>query len=222
MSNDADIPDPSEPQLDPCPEAPELTTEFIPKLHSSASFRQPRLTGRLLLTRLAEQYGATAKPANGCLLFVPSGEAKAASGQALTPVTVDLEKDGGSYDATFADRKDYGAVTARWRDQGASEDIEETVSDEDAGGPTFTLRNTYPDAAAARAAASAKLASLKSGTVTLSLDGIIGKPTATAEAPLTLINAHPDIDAVSWRIKEAEHSLTTSGLTTRIEAEAKK
>lgn len=177
-----------------------------------------------LLTRLAGQHGATAKPANGCLLFVPAGEAKSASGQALSAVHVDLVADGGSYDATFADRKDYGAVTARWRDQSGNRDVEETIAAEAAepDAPSYTLRNTYPDAEAARAAAKAKLAALGRGTATLSLDSIIGKPTACAEAPLTVANAHPEIAAITWRITSADHSLTNSGLTTRIEAEAKK
>lgn len=174
-----------------------------------------------LLTRLAQQYGAVAKPANGCLLFVPTGEAKSASGQTLTPVTVDLELDGGSYDFTAADRKNYGAVTARYRDKAANTDIDVTVTTADDDSPTYTLRNTYPDEAAAKAAAKAKLGSLKRGTVTLSLDGIRGMPAASAEAPLTVSGICGEVDAIAWVIKDAEHALTNSGFTTRIEAEVK-
>lgn len=177
-----------------------------------------------LLTRLAEQYGATAKPANGCLLFVPTGEAKAASGAAMTPVTIDLAVDGGSYDYTVADRKAYASCTARWRDQAGNQDVEVTVDadDAEAGAPAYSLRNTYPDEAAAKAAASAKLAALKRGTATLSIDNIRGKPAATAEAPLTIRNCHPEADSTAWKIKEVEHTLSGSGLKTRIEAEVKK
>lgn len=177
-----------------------------------------------LLTRLAGQYGATAKPANGCLLFVPSGEAKSATGQSLSSVSIDLAVDGGTYDATFADRKDYGAVVARWRNQGSNEDVEITVDadDAEADAPTYRMRNTFADEAAARAAAKAKLAALSRGTATLSLSDIIGKPSAGAECPLTVANAQGDVDAAAWRITSTDHTFTSSGLTTSIEAEAKK
>ncbi len=41
-----------------------------------------------LLTRLARQYDAVAKPAGGYLLFVERGQAKSASGKSLTPVAL--------------------------------------------------------------------------------------------------------------------------------------
>ncbi|MEO0035574.1 MAG: hypothetical protein RLZZ501_1597, partial [Pseudomonadota bacterium] len=72
---------------------------------------------------------------------------------------------------------------------------------------------------AARAAAKARLGALKRGTVTLSLANLIGKPTAAAEAPLTVANAHPEADAIAWIIKETTHTFTQSGYTTQIEAE---
>lgn len=174
-----------------------------------------------LLTRLAQQYGAVAKPANECLVFVTKGEAKSASGKGLTAVTVDLSVDGGTYSYTAADRKNYGSATARWHDQAANKDRDVTVAD-DATAPAYTIRGSFPNEEAARAAAKARLAALKRGTVTLSLSNLIGKPTATAEAPLTVANAHAEVDAISWTIKETTHTLTDGGFTTQIEAEVKK
>lgn len=172
-----------------------------------------------LLTRLAKEHRAVAKPANDCLLFVKEGEAKSASGQSVTTTTVDLSIDGGSYIYTSADRQSYGSVTASYRDVATNKDVKIKISGSNAEGPDYSIRNSYPNAIAATAGAKAKLATLTCGTAKLSLNGIIGKPTAMAEGGLIVKGVHPEVDTLSWIIKKTSHSLSESGFTTSIEAE---
>ncbi len=171
-----------------------------------------------LLTRLAGEMGAVSKPAHGYLLFVPQGEAKSATGKILAPVIVDRARID-RYTYTSADRGRYKAVTARWRDTAANQDVSVTAG---TGTPVFTLRNPYPDAQTARDAARAKLATLSRGRVTLSLQSLTGDPALAAEGPLTITGLHPEIDTAAWIIKTARHVLDGSGYTTSIDAEAKR
>ncbi len=172
-----------------------------------------------LLTRLATQYDAIAKPANGFLLFVSKGEAKAASGQELSAVTL-TESDVKTFRARAADRGKYAAVKAYYLDAETQQRVPVTSGD---GTPVFSLRRTYPDAAQAEGAAASKLAALKRGTATLSLT-LEGRPDITAETPLTFVS-DDELANGEWVVTRAEHELSGragGGLTTRIDAEIPK
>nr|VFK64640.1 MAG: Phage late control gene D protein (GPD) [Candidatus Kentron sp. UNK]VFK71159.1 MAG: Phage late control gene D protein (GPD) [Candidatus Kentron sp. UNK] len=112
-----------------------------------------------LLTRLARQYDAVAKPANGYLLFVPKGEAKTATGKAIPTVSIHRNQIS-EHRVTLADRGRYQSVVAHWHDTASGERIQVRTGD---GRPTFTLRHAYPDAAAAGKAAKARLDKLNRG-----------------------------------------------------------
>lgn len=172
-----------------------------------------------LLTRLASQYDAIAKPANGNLLFVAKGDAKAASGQAMTPVTL-REGDVKSFRARAADRGKYTSVKAYYLDAETQARVPVTAG---AGEPVFSLRRTFPDAGQAEGAAAAKLDALERGTATLSLT-MAGRPDIAAETPLTFVSDDP-LAAGQWIVVRTEHELSGragSGLTSRIEAEVPK
>ena len=172
-----------------------------------------------LLTRLAAQYDAIAKPANGFLLFVAKGEAKAASGQDLTPVTL-TESDVKTFRARAADRGKYAAVKAYYLDDATQQRVSVMAGD---GDPVFSLRRTYPDAVQAEGAARSKLDALKRGTATLSLT-LEGRPDIGAETPLTFVS-DDDLAYDDWVVTRAEHELSGragGGFTTRIEAEIPK
>ncbi len=172
-----------------------------------------------LLTRLAKQYDAIAKPANGFLLFVARGEGKAASGQTMPAVTL-KESDVKTFRARAADRGKYLSVKAYYLDDDTQERVAVTAG---AGQPVFSLRRTFPDSAQAQGAASAKLDALKRGTATLALS-LEGRPDIVAETPLTFVSD----DALAngdWIVTRSEQTLSGrngGGYVTRIDAQVPK
>lgn len=169
-----------------------------------------------LLTRLARDHDAVAKPAGGFLLFVPQGEAASATGRPMPVVDV-RPGDCRRWSATIADRKAYGAVRAHWHEPESGERRTETAG---SGEPVWTLRRTWGSATEAREAARAKLSALKRGTVRLSLELSPGNPLAAAEAELRLQGFRDGADG-SWTCSRAVHRLDRGGYATSVEAELK-
>lgn len=167
-----------------------------------------------LLTRLARDYGAVAKPAGGKLLFVPTGQARSARGQAMPAVTVHRPQ-ASAYRLTLADRDAYGSARAAWHDAASGERRIEAAG---TGEPTFTLRQTYPSAPEAAAAARAKLKALNRGKGTLSLTLQPGVPALRAEARLTLVGFRTGV-AGTWIASRVTHELGQAGYATSVEAE---
>ena len=166
------------------------------------------------LTRLGERYDAVAKPAGSYLLFVPSGQAQAASGQPTGSASI-RRSQVSAYSATLADRDAYGAVAAHWQDVQAGQRVEVLAG---SGEPVFTLRDPYPSGEEARAAAQAKLRVLARGLAMVSLTVKPGIPTLAAETRLTLSDfrsGYPT-DLVAMRVT---HTLDGSGFRTQVEAE---
>jgi phage protein D len=139
------------------------------------------------------------------------------SGKALAPVSIsagDVE----SWTLTAADRGKYAAVVAVRHDQAGNRKVEVRVGE--AKGPAYRSRNEYPTEAAARAGANAKLASLKRGEATLTLNLAVGRPSAAAVAPLAVSGLHPDADG-TWTIDKVTHTFDAQGLKSMVEADTK-
>lgn len=166
-----------------------------------------------LLTRLAKQYDAVAKPASGFLLFVVKGEAKAASGRQLPAITV-APAQILQHRMTQADRGKYAAVRTFWHNVSTADRVAVLTG---SGEPIYTIRQSYPDAAQAADAGMAKLQALQRGTATLSLT-LIGNTAVQAEGELVLSGLRETING-SWLIKRVEHQLDTSGFSTRLDAD---
>lgn len=167
-----------------------------------------------LLTRLARQYDAVAKPTNGRLVFAPRGTATSVGGRPLPSVTMSLADGLSSWSATLSDRGRHGSVTAHWHDAGAADRRRVTVGD---GDPPLVLPHAYPSEVEARAAATAKLQALSRGTAKLSLS-CPGRPELAAETRLTLTGLDEAADGV-WTVTKVEHTLSAAGLVTRVEGE---
>jgi phage protein D len=118
-----------------------------------------------------------------------------------------------SFQMRLADRAKYGMVIGKYHDFDAAEEKQVSVGNES---PIFTLRDTYTSAAQAQARATAKLAEIKSGTKTLSLD-LIGNPFICAESVLEIPNLRPEI-AGRWVVKSTRHNLSSGGYKTAVEA----
>lgn len=174
-----------------------------------------------LLTRLAEDAGALATIKGGALVVTREGAAETADGRPIPPVEIAAAAAAG-WRWSVEDRDAYRAVRAFWRDLGAAEKRAVVVGDAaDAGGdeaPVFELRRVYATEQEALAAARARLARLRRGGGSLSLDLARFTPALTADAALRLTG----FDAVAdqdWRAIRVEHALDAGGLTTRVEAE---
>lgn len=171
------------------------------------------------LTRLAKLHGATCKPAEGMLVFIPQGAGISVQGKKLPPAVVNLQEVN-SYRATVKERGAYGKVQARYMDKatGTEKKVEVSVS----GGlqlfgqlrPTFKDRKLYPTREEAIEAAKAKGVQLESGTVTIDLT-CAGRPDIFAERPIQLTGFREPLNA-TWVIQSVTHEYSGKGFTTKI------
>lgn len=168
-----------------------------------------------LLTRLAKDNNALAKPAAGRLLFTPKGRGRTASG-ALMPAVALTRTDLKSYRARFADRDRYKAVTAFWHDPDTAERRPVTAGE---GTPVMTMPGTSATESEACEAARAKLAALARGSATLQLS-CAGNPELAAEARLTVSGLGGGIDGL-WITESVEHRVDGSGYWCEVSAKSK-
>ena len=167
-----------------------------------------------LLTRLARDYDAVAKPAAGTLLLVPAGEAASAGGSAMPTVEVS-RSDCQRWRLSLADRGQYRSVRASWRDATAAGSVTERAG---AGAPEYVLRRLYPSSTEAREAARAKLAALARGTGRLEVTLAPGRPEVAAEATLQLKGFRVGLGG-RWTCTSATHKIAGGGYTTVARAE---
>ena len=166
-----------------------------------------------LLTRLAKEYDAIAKPVSGFLVFAPQGDSKSVSDQdlptvAIEPIQIIRHR------LTQADRGKYSSVKAYWHNTESAERVPVQVGD---GEPVFTLRHTYANRQEAERAAESKLKSLQRGTASLNLT-LLGNVELLVEGKLQLMNIRTGFDG-EWIIQRLEHQLNDQGLVTRVESE---
>ena len=168
-----------------------------------------------LLTRLAKDHGAVAKPAGGKLLFVLAGEAKTATGKTLPALNLD-RSDLDTWRVTIADRGKYMSVIAYWRDKSAGDDVQVTAG---TGDPVYTIRRHYPDAGSALSAAKSKLASFESGAATLRFTKA-GDNRLAAEGSLNISGVRSGVNG-AWKTTRVTHTINDSGYRCDGEAETK-
>lgn len=165
------------------------------------------------LTRLAADHDATAKPADGALVFVRRASGKTASGTPVPSLTV-RRTEATSIRWTVARRGDYAAVAAGWTDHDGRTRRVETAG---RGEPVLQLRHGYADRDSARAAAAARLAALRRGTLTATVDGP-GRPDLWAERVILLAGFRAGVDG-PYVVKTATHSLDSGGYRTSVDLE---
>lgn len=173
------------------------------------------------LTRLAGLYGAVSKPIEGNLVFVPEGTGRAASGQALGQVTIDVQ-DCKSYNATLKDRGNYNNVAAKYIDKETGHERTIVVPVEGArvgfgqSGETFRDKKLYPTLEEATAAATAKGQQLAKGEVRMKIE-MTGNPQLFAEHPIRLSGFNTGINA-DLIIHSVTHEYSGRGFRTSIDA----
>lgn len=172
------------------------------------------------LTRLAKLHGATAKPAEGMLVFIPQGAGVSVQGRQLPAASLTVQEVN-SYRATVKDRGRYAKVQAKYQDKetGTEKTVEAPVPG--ASAPLFGEKPTvyqdrklYPTREEALEAAKAKGVQLTSGLTTIDLT-CAGRPDIFAERPLNLTGFRDEMNA-TWVIQSVTHEYSSSGYSTKI------
>lgn len=167
-----------------------------------------------LLTRIARDHGAVAKPGGGRLLMVRRGESKSASGKSLSAITL-TPQDVTHWSALYSKRDPAGSVIATYRDHAKSEDVEVVVGD---GEPVRRLPHTYSRASSARRAAQSALKQTDRAGKSLRCT-LPGNPALIAETPLNLTRFRDGANG-TWTITRATHDVSQRGYICSVEAEA--
>ena len=164
-----------------------------------------------LITRLAEQYDAIAKPAAGFLLFTQRGESLMADGKKLPTIHIQpnhiLQ-----WNFCQRDRYFYASVGAHFKDKRSAK-ISYVYAG--SGEPVMYLRHPYKSQQDAHSAALAKLKQLQRGRYSMSLS-VLGNPIFCAEMPVLINGIKSGVDG-DWLVSRVEHTLDNSGFITQLE-----
>jgi hypothetical protein len=183
-----------------------------------------------LLTRLARELGAVAKPVGGRLVVVPKGEAKTVSGAPLPTVLID-DPQNSSGRVTIQERNDYQSVVAYWFNEkeqrkmpavaGLVEGVAAVFGDppdsasqaeDDAdsqAGPRYIMRKTYSDQKSAQEAALAQLKKLLRGKSSMSISRPL-TPSIVAEGRLDVRNHRSSANRL-WQVESVTHVVGSGG-----------
>lgn len=171
-----------------------------------------------LISRLGEEFDAVTSVKAGCLLCLPAGGGKTASGLDLPHITLTRE-DGDRHRYLQADRDSYDGVRAYYYDVNSAKKQEAIAG----GGDNLKdLRHTYSDQQSALRAARAEFRRLQRGSATLSYTLAMGRPDLIPELTYTLQGVKAEIDEIIWYGGNVQHSLSADGgYTVSLELESK-
>lgn len=171
-----------------------------------------------LISRLGEEFDAVASVKAGCLLCLPAGGGKTASGMDLPHITL-TRADGDQHRYLQADRDSYDGVRAYYYDVNSAKKQEAIAG----GGDNLKdLRHTYSDQQSALRAARAEFRRLQRGSATLSYTLAMGRPDLIPELTYTLQGVKEEIDEIIWYGGNVQHSLSADGgYTVSLELESK-
>lgn len=162
------------------------------------------------LTRLAEKYKATIKPADGKLVVAPRTEGAGQFTIAATEVS--------SWRCTLKNRGAYGQVKVKWLDRTTNKEKTKTFG-EKGPLPIYEEKQLFRDEQEATKAAESRRQSLKAGEVRISLT-MPGRPDLNADGQITLTGFREYVDG-TWIIKQVTHELGGGGYTTNLDCGTK-
>jgi phage protein D len=187
---------------------PAVAQEFANiKLDNIEQFGESNLN---LLTRIASQHGAVAKPSNGFLVFAPDMSASSVSGLALPSHTIYIG-DVSNYKCEFRECESYGSVVAKWYDKKNATYKEVKVGD---GEPVYEIKETANDEESAKKAAEAKLKRIQKESLSFNFS-TRGRPELFAESAIFISGFKKKIQT-NWIITHVQHSLNSGGFTTSV------
>ena len=171
-----------------------------------------------LISRLGEEFDAVVSVKAGCLLCLPAGGGKTATGMDLPHIVLTRE-DGDQHRYLQADRDSYEGVRAYYYDVNSAKKQEAIAG----GGDNLKdLRHTYSDRLSALRAARAEFRRLQRGSATLSYSLAMGRPDLIPELTYTLQGVKAEIDEIIWYGGNVQHSLSADGgYTVSLELERK-
>ncbi|WP_130908941.1 phage late control D family protein [Pseudomonas antarctica] len=171
-----------------------------------------------LISRLGEDFDAVASVKAGCLLCMPAGGGKTASGLDLPHITL-TRADGDQHRYLHADRDSYDGARAYFYDVNSAKKQEAIAG----GGENLKdLRHTYSDKQSALRAARAEFNRLRRGSATLSYTLAVGRPDLIPELTYTLQGVKDEIDEIIWYGGNVQHNLSPdNGYTMSLELESK-
>lgn len=171
-----------------------------------------------LISRLGEEFDAVASIKAGCLLCLPAGGGKTASGMDLPHIVLTRE-DGDQHRYLQAERDSYDGVRAYYYDVNSAKKQEAIAG----GGDNLKdLRHTYSDRQSALRAARAEFRRLQRSSATLSYTLAMGRPDLIPELTYTLQGVKAEIDEIIWYGGNVQHSLSANGgYTVSLELESK-
>ena len=161
-----------------------------------------------LVTRIAREYDAVAKPAGGYLVVVGRGTSNI-SGITISPDMIS------GWSVTINKRDPSGTVIATWYDVSTATTAEISAG---SGEPIKRIKNHYPSQAAASAAVKAayKRGNRASKSLSLSLPG---DTRFIAEGKLLLVGFKEVVDG-EWLISSVDHEVSSAGYRCSISAQA--
>lgn len=165
-----------------------------------------------LLTRIAQTYGAIAKPADGRLVIAPRGESKTVSAQPLPGVSL-TRQEITSWSVSISKRSQFKSVQARWFDKSAGA---EKIITAGVGEPVMSLRHPLHSEAQAKDAADSEYRKGQRGSSTLNAS-LPGRTDIIAETPVSISGVRFGVDG-QWVVERATHSLDGGGYRTSISA----
>jgi phage protein D len=171
-----------------------------------------------LLSRIGEEFDAVVTVKAGCLLSLPAGGGKTASGTELPHITL-TRADGDQHRYLHADRDSYDGVRAYFYDVNSAKKQEAIAG----GGENLKdLRHTYSDRQSALRAARAAFNRLQRGSATLSYTLAMGRPNLIPELTYTLQGVKSEIDEIIWYGGNVQHSFSAeNGYIVSLELESK-
>jgi uncharacterized protein len=171
-----------------------------------------------LISRLGEEFDAVTSVKAGCLLCLPAGGGKTASGLDLPHITL-TRADGDQHRYLQADRDSYDGVRAYYYDVNSAKKQEAIAG---SGDNLKDLRHTYSDQQSALRAARSEFRRLQRGSATLSYNLAMGRPDLIPELTYTLQGVKAEIDEIIWYGGNVQHSLSADGgYTVSLELESK-
>jgi phage protein D len=166
-----------------------------------------------MLLRVAKKYDAVVKPAGSQLVFAKRGQFKSASGQTLTPITIDKTV-ATRWHFNQQKRESAGTVVAYYH---AVKFAKRHIVSVGGGEPVRRIKQYFQTQAEAVAAAQAELSKRSRALQTMHITAP-GDPNVGAECQVTLTSFRAGIPT-TWIVKTAEHILGADGYCCQIELE---
>lgn len=152
-----------------------------------------------LISRLARDVNALAKPVNDKLVVLPKSQAQSVTGKPLPAITLS-DRHNSTGRIAIHERTDYKAVTAYWFDEANQRRVAVTKGE---GKPVYVMRENFQDEDKASNAAAGKLESLRRGKSSLELTRPL-TPAIMPEGVIILKNHKPSANG-SWTVEEVDH-----------------